>query len=136
MKDPHPHSFREKVYILLFTNNTKAGYNFDIILTWMIVVSVATVILETVGNLSINYRRVFNFAEWVFTILFTIEYIFRLYSAKNRWKYAISFFGLVDLLAILPCLPIYCRLLTYPPHFHAPRPYVHAVHLSFHVPCF
>ena len=102
MKDHHPHSFREKVYILLFTNNTKAGYNFDIILTWMIVVSVATVILETVGNLSINYRRVFNFAEWVFTILFTIEYIFRLYSAKNRWKYAISFFGLVDLLAILP----------------------------------
>ena len=102
MKSHRPHTFREKLHELLFTNNTKAGYNFDILLTWMIVISVSTVVLETVTHLGDNFRRLFHIAEWCFTILFTIEYLFRLYSAKNRLKYIFSFFGLVDLLAILP----------------------------------
>ncbi|HUR32075.1 MAG TPA: ion transporter [Saprospiraceae bacterium] len=95
-------SLREKLSRVIFYNDTKAGHRFDIAIVWMIVFSVSFVILDSVDSISPTVHQVFKIAEWVFTILFTIEYIFRIYSAPDRWKYITSFFGIVDFLAIIP----------------------------------
>lgn len=102
MSSTRPRTTREVLRHVLFTTHSKAGHRFDVIITWMIVVSVSVVILETVHELSRNYRHIFLIAEWCFTILFTIEYLLRLYSAKDWKKYAFSFFGIVDLLSFIP----------------------------------
>ncbi len=78
------------------------GKLFDIILLIVILVSVITVILESSPALGQTYKKIFLALEWSFTIIFTIEYFLRLYSVYRPWKYATSFFGVVDLLAILP----------------------------------
>lgn len=75
---------------------------FDISLIWAIVVSVGVVILESVNIENETYRFFFAFAEWFFTILFTIEYILRLYVVRRKMAYALSFYGIIDLLSILP----------------------------------
>ncbi|HJW29527.1 MAG TPA: ion transporter, partial [Saprospiraceae bacterium] len=80
----------------------KAGHRFDLFITWMIIISVSVVILETVTELSANYKKLFHDAEWCFTFLFTLEYILRIYSSKEWKKYAFSFFGIVDLLSFIP----------------------------------
>jgi voltage-gated potassium channel len=71
-------------------------------LIWSIVLSVSAVVLESVGSIRNTYGNVLIFIEWFFTILFTIEYILRLISIRQPLRYAISFLGLVDLLAIAP----------------------------------
>src|SRR5688500_17955875 len=95
-------SVREKLSRIIFYNDTKAGHRFDIIILWLIVLSVTMVILDSVDAISPGIHHVFQIWEWVFTILFTIEYLLRIYSAPDRWKYITSFFGIVDLLAIIP----------------------------------
>jgi len=95
---------REKIYEIIFEAETKAGRVFDLLLLWMIVFSVLTVVLESVESLSQNLTGVFTFLEWTFTFIFTIEYFLRIYCAKRPLSYALSFFGIVDLLAILPGL--------------------------------
>lgn len=87
---------------IIFEHETRKGKLFDKILMGLIVLSVIIVILSSVQSLQLKYGDVFNGVQWVLTIFFTIEYLLRLYSAENRWKYASSFFGIVDLLAIIP----------------------------------
>ena len=94
--------FKEKVHEIIFEADTSAGRRFDIILLVLIVASVLVVTLETVGSLSADYGILFLWLEWIFTILFTIEYILRIYSVRNPFKYIFSFYGIIDLLAILP----------------------------------
>lgn len=87
---------------VIFGTSTKAGKNFDVILLFVILMSVLVVMLETVPSYDAKFHVFFITAEILFTIFFTAEYIIRIYSAKDRWKYITSFFGIIDLLSILP----------------------------------
>lgn len=95
-------SLREKLYEIIFATQTGAGHRFDIVVTWLIVASVVTVILGTVSQIDNAIPGILNGVEWAITILFTIEYGARIYAARQRMKYVTSFFGIIDLLAILP----------------------------------
>ncbi|WP_394133157.1 ion transporter [Shewanella maritima] len=87
---------------VIFGTQTSAGRKFDIVLMICIVLSVSLVLLDTIEAVNKQYGDVIRIAEWVFTGIFTIEYIVRLYCSINRWHYARSFFGVVDLVSILP----------------------------------
>lgn len=95
-------NLRRKIFITIFGTNTKVGRTFDIILLWMIILSVTVVILESVSSLRLAYHDVFQTTEWVFTIAFSLEYLLRIYAAPKPLKYITSFYGVIDLLAILP----------------------------------
>lgn len=105
LKPPSPHrplTLRDRLHIVIDGTDTKAGRTFDAILIVMIVLSVLVIMLDSVRAWHTMYAEAFEVIEWGFTILFTIEYLLRLYSMPNRWRYATSFFGIVDLLSILP----------------------------------
>ena len=93
---------RNQLHEVIFEADTPAGKAFDVALLWLIVLSVVTVIAESVPEWGATYRAQFELIEWGFTALFTVEYLLRLAVVKKPWRYARSFFGLVDLLAILP----------------------------------
>ncbi len=101
-KNFRPNPTKEKLHEIIFEADTPAGKAFDIILLITISASVIVVALESVDYLHDAYLDLFFYIEWGFTIIFTIEYILRLYSVYRPWKYARSFFGIIDLLAILP----------------------------------
>jgi voltage-gated potassium channel len=94
--------WREKIYEVIFEADTPLGKLFDVALLWAILGSVLTVCLDSVSTFEERFHGAFAVAEWVFTTLFSIEYILRLISVRQPLRYAISFYGLVDLLAILP----------------------------------
>ncbi len=87
---------------VIFEAETPSGKFFDVLLLWAIVLSVAVVMLESIESVKQAYGGYLRVAEWVFTALFTIEYTLRLLSVRQPMKYATSFFGVVDLLAIVP----------------------------------
>lgn len=97
-----PASRREHLHEIIFEADTPAGKAFDIMLLFCIVVSVGAVILESVASIRQAYGSYLRTLEWTFTILFTIEYGLRLISVRRPLHYALSFYGIVDLLAILP----------------------------------
>ncbi len=94
--------WREKVYEIIFEADTREGKLFDVVLLWMIVASVLVVMLETVDSAAERFGNLLYWLEWVFTIFFTIEYVMRLVSTRRPLRYAFSFFGIIDFLAILP----------------------------------
>ena len=94
--------WRCEAHRIIFGNLTPAGRLFDVILIGVIVASVVVVMLESINELRPGSRGVLWTLEWVFTGLFTVEYAFRLISAEKGARYARSFFGVVDLLAVLP----------------------------------
>ena len=87
---------------MIFESDTKAGRTYDIVLLICILVSVLVVMLESVSSLKREIDTWLINAEWFFTILFTIEYIVRIWIVPNRVQYTRSFLGIVDLLSILP----------------------------------
>lgn len=93
---------RERLHEVIFEADTKAGKWFDIVLMIAILASVVVVMLESVERYHDAYGPIFIFLEWIFTIFFTIEYILRLYCVYRPIKYAKSFFGVIDLISILP----------------------------------
>ena len=93
---------RNRTHIIIEGTDTRLGKLFDIVLLIAILASVAVVMLDSVLYMRLKYGTLFFYAEWFFTILFTIEYALRLFSAPNRLRYAFSFFGIVDLLSVLP----------------------------------
>jgi voltage-gated potassium channel len=93
---------RERLYIIIFESDTPAGKAFDVALLWAIVISVLAVILESVQSLNQNYGHWFKIIEWVLTIAFTLEFILRLYVSEKPHKYAFSFYGIIDILAVMP----------------------------------
>lgn len=95
-------SNRELIHEIIFEADTPAGKTFDVWLLIFILLSTATVMLESVPSYHDNYLRWFVMLEWGFTIVFTLEYMLRLYSVRKPLHYATSFFGVIDLLAILP----------------------------------
>jgi len=94
--------WREKVFVIIFEADTYWGKVFDISLLVFIIASVFSVMLETVAPIEEKYGHILDILEIVFTVYFTIEYILRLVCVRRPWKYATSFFGIIDLLAILP----------------------------------
>lgn len=95
-------AIREKLNIIVFGTDTKAGKRFDVFLLWLILISVLAVMLESIPDLSISYGKAFYYIEWVLTLLFTAEYLLRIWISKKPLKYIFSFWGVIDLLAILP----------------------------------
>ena len=93
---------RARLHEIIFEADTRAGRAFDLSLIWLIILSVATVMLESVSRVRAQYGDFLYALEWLFTILFTIEYVLRLLSVRRPLRYATSFFGVVDLLAIIP----------------------------------
>ena len=93
---------RNRTHIIIEGTDTRLGKLFDIVLLIAIAASVAVVMLDSVLYMRLQYGVLFFYAEWFFTILFTIEYALRLFSAPNRLRYIFSFFGVVDLLSVLP----------------------------------
>lgn len=94
--------WRKRLYEIVFEAETTAGKAFDIFVIWLITVSVLVVLLESVQSVRQYFGYGLFLAEWFFTILFTIEYLLRLFSVRRPLRYAFSFFGLIDLLAIVP----------------------------------
>ncbi len=101
-KPDHPPTWRDVCYEIIFEADTPAGKAFDVALLFAILASVLVVMLESVASIEARIGQTLRIAEWVFTILFTLEYILRLICVRRPWKYALSFYGIVDLLAILP----------------------------------
>ncbi|MEO9485296.1 MAG: ion transporter [Ekhidna sp.] len=93
---------RKNLFVIVFGTDTRAGKLFDIVLLWAIVLSVLSVMLESVREIREAYADLFFISEWFFTILFTIEYSLRIFITAEPKKYAFSFFGIIDLLATLP----------------------------------
>lgn len=94
--------FRKRLYVIIFGAATPAGKAFDIALIVLIVLSVVAVMLDSVLLIRFRYSRWLIAAEWTFTILFTLEYVVRLYCSPTPWRYARSFYGIVDLIAVIP----------------------------------
>ena len=94
--------WRSALHEIIFEADTPAGKAFDVALIWSVILSVTTVVLESVSSIRASYGDVLHALEWVFTIMFTIEYVLRLVCVQRPLAYATSFFGLVDLLAIIP----------------------------------
>lgn len=94
--------WRTALHEVIFEAETAAGRAFDIVLLWSILLSVLTVMLDSVGGIRAQIGGTLLAVEWFFTVLFTVEYAFRLISVRRPLRYALSFYGLVDLLAILP----------------------------------
>lgn len=94
--------FKQKVHIIIYGTNTVAGRLFDLILLGLILLSVVLVMLETVKEFDGKYHTFILVSEWVITIFFTIEYILRIITIKKPINYILSFYGIIDLVAILP----------------------------------
>lgn len=94
--------WRAKLHEIIFEADTPNGKLFDILLLIAIVLSVLAVMLESVSSISAKWGEELIIIEWAFTIIFTIEYLARMISVKRPMKYATSFFGVIDLLSILP----------------------------------
>ena len=95
-------TWRSRLHEVIFESNTSEGKTFDICLLVSILASIIVVMLDSVASLHLRYGKFFFIIEWVFTILFTIEYMLRLISVKRPIRYVFSFLGLIDLLAIIP----------------------------------
>ena len=96
------HGWRHRWYRWIFHHEARDERNFDLILIVAILASIVVVMLDSVQSVKVRWHDVLLVAEWFFTILFTVEYGLRLWSVKKPLRYATSFFGVIDLLAILP----------------------------------
>jgi len=94
--------WRKTMFEVIFESDTPAGKWFDIVLIICILLSITTIMLDSVAAVSARYGTLLTAVEWFFTILFTIEYILRLICIGKPIRYAVSFFGIIDLLAIVP----------------------------------
>lgn len=94
--------WKQKLYIIIFEAETPKGKLFDVVLLIAILASVLAILLESVADIQNSIGSTLKLIEWTFTFLFSIEFIFRIICSPNPLKYMFSFFGLVDLLSILP----------------------------------
>jgi voltage-gated potassium channel len=93
---------RKKLFEIIFEADTSAGKAFDVILLFVILLSTVVVIIESVPSINHLFYKEFRIIEWTITFLFSLEYLLRIYSLKKPEGYIFSFFGVVDLLAVLP----------------------------------
>lgn len=95
-------NLRKKLYIIIFGTDTPAGKAFDVGLLIAILISILAVMLESVPTLERKYGELFRITEWILTIAFTLEYVTRIYITDKKSRYIFSFYGLIDLLSLLP----------------------------------
>jgi voltage-gated potassium channel len=95
-------SLRGKLFIIIFGAHTARGRQFDFFLLWLIIISVITVCLESVPSVRATYWQPLHLLEFFFTVVFTLEYFLRIYSHPKPYQYLFSFFGIIDLLSIIP----------------------------------
>lgn len=93
---------RKKLYQIIFETDTRIGRLFDIVLLWLILASVTIVVIESIPEVGLKFASGFHIIEWIFTLLFSIEYLLRIWSSPKPRKYILSIWGLIDLLSILP----------------------------------
>lgn len=93
---------KEELYRIIFTTDTPAALRFDVYLLYVILFSVVVALLDSVDYLHDRFRLLFVISEWIITAVFTVEYIVRIYVSPLKRKYIFSFYGMIDLLAILP----------------------------------
>lgn len=94
--------WQSKLHEVIFEADTLAGKTFDISLLILIILSILIVMLESVPNLAAKCGDIFYYLEWIFTIVFTFEYFARILTIKKPFKYIFSFYGVIDLLSIIP----------------------------------
>jgi voltage-gated potassium channel len=94
--------WRQRLWVVIFQAETPAGRAFDVTLIVAIVASVVTVMVESVAHIRAAHGPLLRNIEWGFTVLFTVEYLLRLVCVRRPLRYATSFFGVIDLLAIVP----------------------------------
>ncbi|MBF7091486.1 ion transporter [Flavobacterium sp. ALJ2] len=94
--------FRQKTQIILYGSNTILGRMFDLVLLGLILLSVLLVMMDTVEGINHKYHTQLLICEWIITVFFTIEFILRIISIQKPIKYIFSFYGIIDLMAILP----------------------------------
>jgi voltage-gated potassium channel len=97
-----PAGWRRRVYNVIFEADTPAGRNFDIALVVAILLSILVVVLDSVPAINSSHARTMNILEWTITLMFTVEYLARLACVRHPLRYATSFFGIIDLLSVLP----------------------------------
>lgn len=95
-------NWRERLYVIIFQTDTVAGRRFDSTLLLIILASLVIVMLDSIDSVHKNYAALLAAIEWGFTFIFIVEYGLRLYCSPRPLRYAFSFYGLVDLLAIVP----------------------------------
>jgi len=95
-------SLKEKLYDIIFESDTKAGKAFDVALLFVILFSILVVMLESVPRYESRFGDLLRGIEWVVTIVFTLEYILRIMVVKKPLSYIFSFYGIIDLLSVLP----------------------------------
>lgn len=95
-------NFRKKLYTVIFESDTKSGKTFDVVLLITILFSILLVMLDSVATIHAAYSGLLKILEWAITIIFTIEYMARIWVVQRPRKYIFSLFGIIDLLAILP----------------------------------
>lgn len=98
----HQPTFKSQLNRIIFGTDTPAGRNFDLVLIYLILLSVLALILDSVTEINQQYGTLLHYLEWAFTALFTVEYLLRIYCAHKPWTYIRSFYGIVDLISILP----------------------------------
>jgi voltage-gated potassium channel len=97
-----PSGLRRRMYDVIFEADTPAGRRFDIALVCAILLSILVVVLDSVPALQSDYGDTLSAIEWIFTLLFSAEYLARLVCVQRPWRYATGFYGVIDLLAVLP----------------------------------
>ena len=95
-------NWQERLHETIYESNTTGGKIFDIALLLLIIASILVVMLDSMESWHRKFGNFFYTLEWIFTILFTIEYMLRLISIKKPWSYVFSYLGMIDLLAIIP----------------------------------
>ena len=94
--------WRLRFYTIIFEADSRAGRAFDIALIWVILASLVVVVLDSIASIHSRHNVLLTTLEWGFTLLFTIEYLLRLACVRHPWRYATSFYGVIDLLAVAP----------------------------------
>lgn len=101
-EDKPQSNFRLKLHEIIFESDTKAGKAFDLILIWAILLSLLLVMIESVASIRAEYGTALYIGEWCFTVLFSLEFLLRMIAVQRPLRYVWSFYGCVDLLAIVP----------------------------------
>ncbi len=95
-------SLKHQAYVIIFGTHTPAGRTFDLFLIIVILLSLCVLLLDSVASVSQQWGTLFQYMEYSFTILFTVEYLIRLWCSPKPRAYALSFYGIIDILAVLP----------------------------------
>lgn len=97
-----PGSLKQRIWEVIFLSDTRSAKGFDVVLLWLIAGSIIVVMLDSVESYREKHGAVLILVEWIFTVIFTIEYVIRLWVVRKKIRYVFSFFGIVDLISLLP----------------------------------